>query len=339
MIRKLLPTSLCAIVALLVGAASSPAAFPGKPGPIAYSKTSTDETGEGTLERLGGLFAKGPARGPARQLTLDPDDRSPSYSADGRSIVFAGDEEGPQSAIYVFGCDGSDRTLVTSDGADPHFFPGGRAIVFVRRVGGHSHLFTIRLDGSGLRQLTDGPYDDSEPAVSRDGRRIAFTTDRDPDGRRDRSDVFVMSSDGTGMRVLLDGPYNEYEPDFAPSGRRLAFGSNRGRGAGVFVARANGSGVSRLTPCNPFPPRCRGYFNPAFSPDGKHIAVLGLGRRSSTLSIIRSDGRGVSTTIDDGGTEEEGFGSHVGPPAWGPVQLGIVSRANLPFASSGSPSG
>lgn len=318
--RKLASTALCAIVALLVvGVGTSPAAFPGKPGSIAYSKMSTDEVGEGTLEKLGGLFVSGPQRGQRpRQLTLDPDDHSPSYSANGRSIAFVGEDDAGGSAIYVMSSDGTDRTLVIGDGADPHFFPSGRAIAFARRVEGHTHIFTVRLDGSGLRQLTDGPYDDSDPAVSPDGRRIVFTTDRDPDGRRDRSDIFAMNADGTGIRVLLDGPYNEYEPDFAPSGRRLAFGSNRGRGAGVFIARTNGLGVNRLTSCNPFPPRCRGYFNPVFSPDGRQIAALGLGRRTSTVTVIGVAG-GVTRTIDSGGIEEEGFGSHVGAPAWGPL--------------------
>jgi dipeptidyl aminopeptidase/acylaminoacyl peptidase len=318
MSRKLVPVLLCAAFAIFaLGAAAAHAAFPGKPGPIAYSKTSTDEVGEGMLERLGGLFAYGlQGSRQSRALTTDPDDHNPSYSADGRSIVFVGEDEAGDSAVYVMNSDGSDRRPVISDGAAPHFFPSGRAIAFVRMVEGRSHIFTIRLDGSGLHQLTFGPYDDFDPAVSPNGRRIAFASDRDPDGRRDRSDVFAMGFDGSGLRVLIDGERNESEPDFAPSGRRLAFVSGRGRGIGVFVARANGSQVRRLTPCNPFPPRCRGYVSPAFSPDGKRIVALGLGRRSSTISLIRLAG-GVGRTIDSGGTEEEGFGTHVGAPAWG----------------------
>jgi Tol biopolymer transport system component len=313
-----------ALTALLVAAVaqSASAASPGKPGPIAYAKSSSDEVGEGTVETLGGLFAHGPMRRDRpRQLTTDPDDNSPSYSADGHRIVFASDDGAGGSAIYVMSSDGAGRQLVIADGTYPAFVARD-VVVFVRRAEGHSHLFIVRLDGSGLRQLTSGPFNDFDPAVSPNGKRIAFSSNRDPDGRRDHSDVFSIGTDGTGLRVLVDGPRSEYEPDFAPNGRHVAFVSNRGHGIGIWVARTGGSGSRRITGCKPFPARCRTYASPAFSPDGKHIAVLGLGTRTSTISIIRADGGGVSTEVDSGGTEEEGFGSHVGPPTWGPADPG-----------------
>ncbi len=320
--RKLVPVLLCVALALLgLGAGAAHATFPGKPGPIAYSKTSTDEVGEGMLERLGGLFVSGTQRPlQRRQLTLDPDDRTPSYSADGRSIVFSGEDEAGSSAIYVMSSDGTERRLVTSDGTNPHFFPRGRAIAFTRTVEGHSHIFTIRLDGSGLRQLTFGPYDDSDPAVSSAGR-IAFVSDRDQDSRRDRTDIFAMRADGSRLRVLNDLPRSQLDPDWSPDGRRIAFAMAAGSRSNVFVARAGGFRLHQLTSCKA-PPRCRGYVSPVFSPDGSQIAALGLGTRTSTISLIPIRGGGATDSIDSGSTEEEGFGSHVGAPAWGPRPRG-----------------
>jgi hypothetical protein len=66
-----------------------------------------------------------------------------------------------------------------------------------------------------------------------------------------------------------------------------------------------------------FESQCFAY--PAFSPDGKHIAFVGIGRDSSDLQVMRTDGRGFAKEFDEAGTEEEGYGTHIGAPAWGPV--------------------
>jgi mono/diheme cytochrome c family protein len=54
---------------------------------------------------------------------------------------------------------------------DPCVHYDGKKIVFAYRKGGSEtyHLYTIHSDGSGLRQLTDGPFDDIEPAWLPDG--------------------------------------------------------------------------------------------------------------------------------------------------------------------------
>ncbi|NIN49155.1 MAG: hypothetical protein GTN62_03455, partial [Gemmatimonadales bacterium] len=41
------------------------------------------------------------------------------------------------------------------------------------------HLFRLPVEGGTAEQLTFGPYYDAEPAISPDGRRIAFQSDRD----------------------------------------------------------------------------------------------------------------------------------------------------------------
>ncbi len=62
---------------------------------------------------------------------------------------------------------------------DPQVHYDGRRIVFSYRAGGseHFHLYEIGVDGAGLRQLTDGPYDDIEPAYLPSGQ-IVFVSSR-----------------------------------------------------------------------------------------------------------------------------------------------------------------
>ncbi|MCP4642946.1 MAG: hypothetical protein GY851_21045 [bacterium] len=62
---------------------------------------------------------------------------------------------------------------------DPQVGYDGRKILFSYRKGGtdHYHLYEINLDGSGLRQITSGPYDDIEPTYMPDGG-IMFCSSR-----------------------------------------------------------------------------------------------------------------------------------------------------------------
>ena len=127
-----------------------------------------------------------------------------------------------------------------------------------------------------------------------------------------------MAADGADQRVLIDGIRNESEPDVSPTGRAIAFVSNRAHGPNIFIARADGTRVRAVTHSKRdcFSTAC--YLAPAWSPDGRHLAYLREGRYSSELVVSRLDGS-QSKEFDEGGTEEEGYGSHVGSPAWSAV--------------------
>lgn len=310
------------LVALLA-AAPAQAAFPGAPGPLAYSNVVI---GEGI--DTGGLLAHGPRkRDAAVELTENPTDNSPSYSPSGRLIVFAGNHDpglAPQgSHLYVMKRDGSDVRQLTSGSfydSNPSFSPNGKLVVFDRGglQGRATQIFSVSLDGSGLRAITDETGSDSDPTFTPNGKRIVFVSNRMTSGRTDRSNILSVRPDGSQIRLLIGGPRNELEPDVSPSGRSIAFSSNRDHGPNLFVAKINGKHIRELTHSRHdcFGSAC--YTNPSWSPDGKHIAFLASGRYSSSVEVMRADGRGFAKEFDTGGTEEEGFGSHVGAPGWGP---------------------
>ncbi len=311
---------------VMVEAVPAEGAFPGKPGPIAYRKSSADE-----VESSGGLLAHGPSKSEApRKLTENFSDDRPSYSADGRLIVFEGNRDPGEGAvgthIYVMKNDGSEVRRLTSGNfydSNPSFSPNGKLVVFDRGpLQGHvTHIFSVSVDGSGLQQITNDAGSDSDPTFTPNGKRIVFVSNRRSSGHRDRSNIFSMRPNGTHLQVLIGSPREDYAPDVSPNGRSIAFASTRdhGHGPNIFIARMNGSHVRGLTHSRHdcFESAC--YTSPAWSPDGKHIAYLSLGRYSSIVTVARADGRGFSKSFDEGGTEEEGYGDHVGPPGWGPL--------------------
>jgi Tol biopolymer transport system component len=307
----------------MVLASPTEAAYPGHPGPIAYSKV---ETGEAAYGGTGGIFVHGFGRSLApRQLTDDPQDGEPSYSASGRLIVFSGNRDpvmpsapyGPPGRhIYVMRNDGSDvRQLTSGDFYDsnPSFSPNGKLVVFDRGGVGlnrTTHIFSVGMDGSGLRQLTNEEGSDSDPAFTPNGKVIIFVSNRKSSGRKDRSNIFSVRPNGTRLHLLIGGKRSEYDPDVAPNGRNIAFASNSRGKFGIYIARLSGHHVRPLR-------ETQGASNPSWAPDGKHIAFLDWGGESSSVDIMRADGRGFAVEFDSGGTEEEGFGTTVGAPGWG----------------------
>ncbi len=136
-------------------------------------------------------------------------------------------------------------------------------ILFQAHVGRYNQLFTIKPDGSGLKQITKIPFtgdtDGAEQADwSPDGRTIAFDAPSRKGGET-IINLFTVEADGTGLAELpLAVPgFNE---SFLLAGRQLdrirpgrrGLGSDRARD---LVAHADGSDPHRLTRESPPPMR------------------------------------------------------------------------------------
>jgi len=107
---------------------------------------------------------------------------------------------------------------------DPQVHYDAKKILFsYRRGGNHTyHLHEINLDGTGLRQLTDGPDDDVEPSYLPDGR-IVFVSSR---CRRFVNcwhsrvgAVYRCEADGSDVTMLSPNPEHENTPWPLPDGR------------------------------------------------------------------------------------------------------------------------
>ncbi|MFO8014305.1 MAG: LamG-like jellyroll fold domain-containing protein [Phycisphaerae bacterium] len=88
------------------------------------------------------------------------------------------------------------------------------------------HLYEIGADGTGLVQLTDGPYDDLDPVCLPDGEHIAFTTTRGHTYVRcmPPTNAFVLARcdrDGRNIYILSRGNEPDYLPSVTADGRIL----------------------------------------------------------------------------------------------------------------------
>lgn len=91
--------------------------------------------------------------------------------------------------------------------------PGGRTLVF-NLLG---HLFEVPVSGGAAKQLTFGPYYDSDPIVSPDGRRVAFLRDAGDDGN-----LYVLEL-ATGKVAQLTHEFQVASPLWNAAGNTIAF--------------------------------------------------------------------------------------------------------------------
>lgn len=207
---------------------------------------------------------------------------------------------------------------------DPQVHYDGRKILFSYRKGGESfyHLYEIGIDGSGLTQLTDGPFDDIEPAYTPDGG-ILFCSTR---CRRfvgcnpsPVATLYRCEADGSDIRELSASPFTDNTPWMLPDGR-VAFTRWE------YVDR-NQLSFHHLWTTNPDGTRQMAYFGNQYQ--GQHppvprfsdVAMLGAKPIPGTNKVV------VSFSPGHGRAEHQGFVTVV-DPSLGPDMPEAARRLN-----------
>lgn len=212
------------------------------------------------------VFTARPDGSGLAKLTLDAAafHGDPAYSPDGTQLSFDEDSGPGQPAvhgIFVAGrAGGGTRRLTTSlAGKDAYdtesqWSPDGTRIAFARvKNQRQAAIFTIKVDGTDLRQVTPYKLDAASPDWSPDGTKIAFNSYWDQHPGKS-ANIFVINPDGTGMKALTrdkGGRVNSFRPSWAPDGRKLVIAravpkGDQGR-LDLYVINSDGSGLRRLT--------------------------------------------------------------------------------------------
>jgi Tol biopolymer transport system component len=158
-------------------------------------------------------------------------------------------------------------------------------------------IYTINVDGTAERKLTDTPGLDGFPSWSPDGQHITFVSDRDGGGNWE---IYVMNSDGRHQRRLTFTPEDEAALAWSPNGEKIAYGTNVffGDNPTIWMMDADGSRHRRLA---------EGSW-PSWSPDGERIVYASGDWNDPRISMMNADGS-EQRTLDIRGASE---------PAWSP---------------------
>ena len=179
--------------------------------------------------------------GEARQLTfLRHGASNPVWSPDGTTILFAAATGTPDDEDSVNAALNGKRIPRVRTIERMWYRTDGRGFNYDLRT----HLFTIPAAGGEPEQLTDGDWDDGQPAWSPDGGRIAFVSDRtDERWRWTAGQVWVKDLASGEETRITDDEQGAASPAWSPDGTLLAFLGAPRRGSGghtdLFVTPAN----------------------------------------------------------------------------------------------------
>jgi Tol biopolymer transport system component/DNA-binding winged helix-turn-helix (wHTH) protein len=137
--------------------------------------------------------------------------------------------------------------------------PTGK-LIYGSYASGNADLWQMDADGANQQQLTTTPNFDLAPAVSADGRQIAFVSDRAGGFR-----IWRMDADGLNATRLTDGQADHF-PTFTPDGQSVFFTASIHEQPTVWKVPVTGGAPVQFTP--------HIAFGPAVSPDGKWVALF-----------------------------------------------------------------
>lgn len=164
-----------------------------------------------------------------------------------------------------------------------------RILLAAMRTGGTAaHLYLADLETSRLTAFTSGLAETTSPALSPDGKQIAFVS-----GGQD-GDLYEVSIETGSTRPLLSTSANESRLSWLPSGNQFIYLTNASGNSEIRIRNTN-EGWSRplITKDTEGLPPWDALEHPVLAPDGERLTFEVLGESHTLWAASLSGGRPV----------------------------------------------
>ncbi len=156
--------------------------------------------------------------------------------------------------------------------------PAGRLIVSAQ-ADGMWNIFAVDPNGSAWQKIAVNAAPARDPAISPDGKTIAFRSHRDGNW-----EIYTMAANGGVPTRLTRGTLYSGAPVWSPDGKRIAYESFARGGLDIWTMNADGSQPTNLTE------DAKAYdYAPAWSPDGKWITFTSWRTGTQQVFLVAAD--------------------------------------------------
>lgn len=191
-------------------------------------------------------------------------DRMPALSPDGKLIAFFQNDKSPKGDYFVINIEEGNLRKLTNDrafGGAPVWHPDGEYLIFPSFRGGSKTLWRVGINDGEPEPLLSSVGEDSEPQVTRDGKRLIFAN------TKKRYSLMITDPENGKDRVVRESRFHIVNPSFSPDGLSIAyFGINEVGDIQIHRINKDGTGHKSVTSG-----KREENIHPQWSPDGKSI--------------------------------------------------------------------
>lgn len=220
---------------------------------------------------------------------------SPAWSTDSKRIGYTAFVQRAKTKVrnadmFIYEILSGKRWLVSyrqgiNSGAN--FLPDNKNILLTLSQGGNPDIYRMTYEGELSTKITNGPRGamNVEPAISPDGSKIAFSSDRSGAPM-----IYIMDANGANpKRITFAGKYNA-SPSWSPDGKKIAFAGWSSGNFDIFVMNTDGTNMIRITSATRPNGKAANNEDPSFSPDGRFLAYTSNRTGKNQLYISSVDG-------------------------------------------------